>query len=88
MFARHYGVRAYDYWHGYTAAQIELMALDQPVTVYPKDKKDRKNGGHTAAEMKKIAEEWEKKYGKAGRVSEKVSLSEFLGGGEPKSDNK
>lgn len=54
------------------------MAIDQPVTVYPKDRKTEKNGGHTAAEMKKIAEEWEKKHGKAGRMTEKVNLSEFL----------
>lgn len=77
LFERHYGIRAYDYWHGYTAAQIELMLIDQPITVYPKDKKDQKNGGHTAAEMKKIADDWKKKYGEPGRV--KVKLSELLG---------
>lgn len=61
--------------------------VDRPVTVYPKDKKDKKNGGHTAAEMKRIAEEWEKKYGKAGRVSEKVKLSDFARKEEPKQGN-
>lgn len=53
------------------------MALDQPLTVYPKDRKDLKNGGHTRAEMRKVAEEWEKKHGKAGRLTEKVSLSDL-----------
>lgn len=54
------------------------MAIDQTITVYPKDKKNKKNGGHTAAEMKKVADDWEKKHGKPGKVSEQVSLSEFL----------
>lgn len=80
MFERRFFIKAYDYWYGYTKAQIELMAIDQPVTVFRKDKKCGENGGHTRAEMKKIAEEWEKKHGKAGRVSEKVNLSEFLSG--------
>lgn len=61
------------------------MAIDQPITVYPKDKKTDRNGGHTAAEMKKIAEDWEKKHGKAGRVTEKVNLSEFLSNNGEKS---
>lgn len=70
---------AYDYWDGYTAAQIELMAIDQPITVYPKTKKDNGlNGGHSAAEMRRINEQWEKKYGKPGKVSEKIKLSDFL----------
>ena len=56
--------------------------IDQPITVYPKDKKNSINGGHTREEMRKIAEEWEKKHGKAGKVSNKVNLSEFLTGGK------
>lgn len=64
------------------------MAIDQPITVYPKDKKDVKNGGHTAAEMKKIAEDWKKRYGEPGRVKEKISLSGFLKGGKKKEDNR
>lgn len=82
MFERKFFVRAYDYWHGYTSAQIELMAIDQPLTVYPKDKKDSPNGGHTRAEMQKIAEDWKKKYGEPGRVSEKIKLSDFMAGGK------
>lgn len=57
------------------------MAIDQPLTVYPKEKdKSSTNGGHTAAEMKRISEEWERKHGKAGKISEKISLSDFLNG--------
>jgi hypothetical protein len=58
------------------------LAIDQPITVFPKDDKKSKNGGHTRAEMQKINEEWEKKHGKAGRISEKVNLSEYLAGGQ------
>lgn len=56
------------------------MAIDQPVTVYPKDKKASKNGGHTASEMRRIAEQWEQKHGKAGRTSEKIDLAGYLRG--------
>ena len=63
------------------------MMIDQPITVYPKNKKDSKNGGHTAAEMKRIAEEWEKKHGRAGRVTEKIDLSEFVSGKKNKDNN-
>lgn len=88
LFERRFFIRAYDYWYGYSKAQIELMAIDQPITVFPKNKKTSKNGGHTRAEMQKIAEEWEKKHGKAGRVSEKINMSEFLAGGQKGSPHK
>lgn len=67
------------------------MAIDQPITVYPKDKKVDPNdpsGGHTAAEMKRINEEWEKKYGKAGKFSEKVKLSDFLAHAKDQDDER
>ena len=82
MFERRFFIKAYDYWYGYAKARIGLMMSDQPITVYPKDKKNSINGGHTREEMRKIAEEWEKKHGKAGKVSDKVNLSEFLTGGK------
>ena len=72
-------MRAYDYWDGYTSAQIELMMIDQPITVYPRDKdKPRK---HTREEIERIREAWEKKHGESGRMGEHVSLGEFLSGG-------
>lgn len=61
------------------------MAVDQPLTVYPKDKSKMKNSGHTADEMKRIAQEWERKHGSAGRSSEKINMSEFLRGGTTES---
>ncbi|MDY4625757.1 MAG: hypothetical protein SO442_04040 [Prevotella sp.] len=54
------------------------MAIDQPLTSYKKDRKNMKNGGHTAAEARRITEAWEAKYGKIGNKTEKISLSEFL----------
>lgn len=65
------------------------MSIDQPITVYPKDKKDLKEGKkHTAAELRKINEEWEKKYGKPGRITEGVSLSDFLASHKKKKEEK
>lgn len=84
LFERRFFIRAYDYWYGYSKAQIELMAIDQPITVFQKDEKKSDNGGHSRAEMQKIAQEWEKKHGKAGRLSEKVDLSDLLSDGDVK----
>lgn len=65
------------------------MAIDQPVTVYPKHKDTNGiNGGHTAAEMKRINEEWQKKYGKPGRTTEKIKLSDFLSHGKKQDDER
>lgn len=55
------------------------MMIDQPMTVYKQDRSKMKNGGHTAAEAKRIREAWEAKYGKGGKMSKKIKLSEFLG---------
>ena len=38
LFERKFGIRAYDYWWGYTAAQIGLMVADQPLVMYPRVK--------------------------------------------------
>lgn len=63
------------------------MMIDQPITVYKKDRSKMKNGGHTAAEAKRIREAWEAKYGKGGKMSKKIKLSEFLSHGK-KEDKK
>lgn len=69
---------AYDYWWGYTAAQIELMAIDQPVVQY--SKKDLKNSGvPSKKKMEDIAKKWEReKAGRKSYVGREVSLSELL----------
>lgn len=56
------------------------MAIDQPVTVFPKSKEKAGEKKHTRAEMRRVAEEWERKYGKAGAPTEKISLSDFMSG--------
>lgn len=59
------------------------MSIDQPITVYPDDDNGA-SGGHTASEMRRVAEEWEKKHGKPGRVKESINLSEYLAGNKNK----
>lgn len=76
LFERHFGIRAYDYWHGYTAAQIDLMAIDQPITVYPKA--DGRKRERTKAEIDALCDEWEKE-GHGTLTGRKVSLSELFG---------
>lgn len=72
MFERRFGVKAYDYWWGYTKAQIELMIADQPFVSFKKEKKNTKK------QMDDLAERWEKKKGEAKGVSD--PLQEFKGG--------
>jgi hypothetical protein len=63
------------YYDTYTAAQIELMACDCPVTVYGKgssgSKGNKNNKGENfkrvdALDVMERAERWERKYGKDG----------------------
>lgn len=60
------------------------MSIDQPITVYKKGKDAAAGTKHTRKEMQKIAEEWEKKHGKAGKVEGTIDLSEFITGGKEK----
>lgn len=71
-------MKAYDYWWGYTAAQIELMAVDQPLVVYKKDKKKV-----TKKDMDKVYEEWENRKHKF-KPGETINLNDYLNGGEDK----
>lgn len=52
------------------------MVMDQPIVVYPKDKSQMKNGGHTAEEMNKIAEEHKNRH--KSLVGQKISLGEYF----------
>lgn len=70
---RRFGVRAYDYWYGYTIAQIELMTADQPLVVY--NSKEKK---HTEAQMNDLADRWAEMKKKDGGKKETVSLSDYL----------
>lgn len=76
---RRYGIRAYDYWWGYTSAQIDLMIADQPLVVYPKDKGEKK--APTRKTMDDFADKWmAKKQGKT-LSGQKISLDEYLRNG-------
>ena len=80
---RKFGIAAYDYWYGYSAAQIDLMVMDGPVIDYGSDKKA--GGGNSAAdvkEMDELAEAWAKKKADEGSMAGKsFSLDGFLKGG-------
>ena len=80
LFERRFGIRAFDYWYGYSANQIDLMVMDHPVINYGKDKKP---GSMIATkseveELNELQEAWERKHKGKSRVGQKVSLGEFL----------
>lgn len=52
------------------------MAIDQPLTVYPKDDKKKRNA--TKAEIDALQKEWEQTHTDI-HTGEKVSLSELFG---------
>lgn len=72
---RRYFIKAYDYWFGYTSAQIELMIADQPIVVYDKQEKNKMS----KTEADAIADEWKSKRSNRAE-GEKISLSEFFSG--------
>ena len=76
LFERRYGIAAYDYWWGYSSAQIDLMAVDQPLVSYPREKDGDKK--HSKDEMDSVHDRWAAK--KKGRrlVGEKISLGDYL----------
>lgn len=78
MFFGFIPVKAYDYWWGYTKAQIELMTIDRPLVVYKdKDKKPV----HTKKEMDDLMKQWEEKKRKEREgKAKKVDINEFLKG--------
>lgn len=65
-------VKAYGYWWGYTAAQIQLMVADAPIVVYG----DRKSDGKPShRRIEEVRDKWENKYKGGAR---RVSLDEIL----------
>lgn len=75
MFERRFGVRAYDYRWGYTKAQIELLAADQPLVLYKKDKAK----SVTKSEADDLADKWAQKH-KKRESGEKILLSDIFSG--------
>lgn len=75
LLERKFGVRAYDYWWGYSSAQIDLMVADQPLVVYPKrDRKMTKKRAEAAYAKWKERKAQEKET----LIGKKVSLADFL----------
>lgn len=73
MFERRFGIKAYDYWWGYSKAQIELMIADQPFVSYNR-KKDVKK---TKKSMDALADAWFEKKKKDGSLGITNPLSGF-----------
>lgn len=74
-------MKAYDYWWGYTAAQIDLMAIDQPMVSYKK--RDRRNADgskkHTLKEMDDLYDRWAARKEKEGSVvGQTINLKDYL----------
>ena len=79
---RKFGIAAFDYWWGYTTAQIELMVMDQPVIDYgSKKEKGMGNSRADKQEMDDLAEAWAQKKASEGSMEgETFSLSGFMKG--------
>ncbi len=86
-------VQMYEWYWGHTAAQIQLIDIDQPITVYKM--RDSNNGlkpgqkGYkpNAKKLEKTVEDWKKR--KAAREKRGIRLDKFLLTGEkvPVTDN-
>ena len=90
-------VHMWDYYWGLTAAQVELLTIDQPIVVYKADKdndKPWKNGTATEGYAKSQYQKWlEKKkkreaegkdLGKMFQNGRKIDFDKLLGTGEEK----
>lgn len=64
--------KAWGYWTGYSAAQIELMVADAPIVVYDDGKKRPKRGA-----IEKARSEWRSL---SEGETRNVKLSDLLGG--------
>jgi hypothetical protein len=67
----------YGYRWGYTIPQIELMAIDCPITVYPKREKEGERHKPTKQEISEASAKWESKYGDL-KQGEKIDMSDLL----------
>lgn len=83
LFMSRFGVRAYDYWWGYTKAQIHLMTIDAPISTYKS-----KDKNPTAAEMSALSEEWRKRKGNGTRTGRKLTIGELFNGVKEDKDGK
>lgn len=82
-------VPMYEYYWGHTAAQIDLIDIDQPMTVYKSHKSDIKPGQKgfkkTAAEAAKDYQKWKENAEKLDKkMGKKIDFGTFLRTGEEK----
>lgn len=84
LLERRFGIGAFDYWWGYTSAQIDLMLMDQPTIEYDtKDNKGKKSIIATKQEedeMKSLVEQWKKDRNGKSYVGKTFSLNDFMAG--------
>lgn len=79
----------YEWYWGHTAAQIDLIDIDQPMTVFKAHKNEAKPGQKgfkkTAAEAARDYQRWkENKERLAKKFGKKLDLNTFLATGEEK----
>jgi hypothetical protein len=77
----------YEYYWGHTAAQIDLIDVDQPLTLFKSHKHDSKPGQKgfkkTAAEAASDYQRWkENKERLAKKFGKKIDLDTFLSTGK------
>lgn len=82
-------VQMYEYYWGHTAAQIELMRIDAPITVFKareheKPKPGQKGYTKTAEEAARDYAKWKARQEEEKKKGIKIDLSTFLSTGEKK----
>ena len=83
LFERRFGIRAFDYWWGYTSCEIDLLTIDQP-TIDSNYKKNKKKSmiatPKEEAELNALNDAWEKKRNGRSYAGKEFSLSDFVAG--------
>lgn len=82
-------VQMYEYYWGHTAAQIELMKIDAPLTVYRSNRENKPKPGQegykkTAAEAARDYARWKARKEEEKRKGITVDMNTFLQTGEKK----
>lgn len=81
-------VSMYEYYWGHTAAQIQLMIVDAPLTVYQarkdKPKPGEKGFTRTAEQAAREYDRWKKRQEEEKKRGVKIDLNTFLSTGEKK----
>lgn len=81
LLERKFGVGAYDYWWGYTVAQIETAVIDAPLTKYKNDKKGGEKK-YSKAKMDAMYDRWKAKRGGRRFAGKTLTPEEIFGNAE------